>query len=66
MLALLNRVHDHLKGWRTVAFNGLVIAGAVVAYLANSSAVPAKYVLAVGVTNIVLRYVTTTPMGVKP
>jgi hypothetical protein len=64
-----------LKGWRTVALNAFVslvsLVALVAAYLdaANiASYLPPQYAwitLALGVANIVLRRLTTTPLGQK-
>lgn len=58
-----------MKGFRTIISNGLVVLAGIVAYLdmaGLSSILPPKYAwlpVAVGVLNIVLRYMTTTPVG---
>ena len=58
------------KGWRTLAFNGLLVLAAVAAFLDVNPMIeellPAKYAwmpLAIGVVNVVLRAITTTPIG---
>jgi uncharacterized membrane protein len=62
---------SYLKGWRTIAVNVVVVAAGVVAYLNDStlgSLLPPKYAwvpIAIGVANIVMRSVTTTPVGQK-
>lgn len=58
-----------MKGWRTLLANGLIVVAGIVAYLdmaGLSGILPARYAwlpVAVGVLNIVLRYMTTTPVG---
>lgn len=60
-----------MKGWRTLLANGLIVLAGIVAYLdmaGLSGILPSKYAwlpVAVGVLNIVLRYVTTTAVGKK-
>lgn len=64
-----------MKGWRTLTFNGLVVVGGVVAYLdatdlsALDAVLPdgagALLGIGIGVANVVLRMVTTTPVGKK-
>ena len=52
------------KGWRTVAVNLLTIGGALLAGPEMAQHVPPQYVIvAVGAINIVLRWLTTTPVG---
>jgi hypothetical protein len=51
-----------MKGYRTLLFNGLLIAAGVVSYLAGAS-LPAAWVIPVGIANVVLRMITTTPVG---
>ncbi|WP_448953086.1 hypothetical protein [Labrys neptuniae] len=60
-----------LKGWRTIALNGLLIAAAVVDYLNSStlgSVLPPNYAwvpIVIGVANILMRAATNTAMGKK-
>ena len=58
------------KGWRTIGFNILIVAAAVVAFLDQAdlaSIFPydaGPYILlGIGIANILLRMVTTTPVG---
>ena len=57
------------KGWRTLAFNGLLAVAGIFAYLdmaGLSTILPAKYSwvpIVVGVANIALRVITTSPIG---
>lgn len=59
-----------MKGWRTIAFNGAIAAGA--ALLPYAAGVDWTQVVSptwagiiVGGVNIALRYVTNTPVGSK-
>ncbi len=58
-----------MKGWRTLAMNGVVILGGVLAYLDTAGlrdVLPAHYAwvpIALGAVNVALRLVTTTPVG---
>lgn len=62
-----------MKGWRTIAFNAAVVVGGVVAYLdASDLSALDRFLpdgsgpllaIALGVANVALRYVTTTPVG---
>ena len=52
------------KGWRTVAINLLTIGGALLAGPEMAQHVPPHLVIVgVGAINIVLRWLTTTPVG---
>jgi hypothetical protein len=63
-----------LKGWRTALFNGLVAAGVVLGEILQfavgfnwesivSARQAAYVVLGINIANILLRAVTTTPIG---
>jgi len=58
-----------MKGWRTLAANGLVILAGVLAYLDAAGIgdlLPARYAwvpVALGAFNVALRIVTTGPVG---
>lgn len=61
-----------LKGWRTYLVNALNVIAAIVAFLAVfdwHSLMPARYamlmVMGLGILNIILRSMTTTPPAVK-
>jgi hypothetical protein len=65
-----------LKGWKTVLFNLgasspilLDIAGYLLNYPGVQGLIPEQYMgeyaLGIGVVNLFLRYITTTPMGEK-
>lgn len=65
-----------LKGWKTILFNiGAIspIALDLIGYLISNPNIQGlipegymdEYVLAMGVVNLILRYITTTPMGSK-
>lgn len=66
---------DLIKGWKTIAFNLLVVAAAVFAYLDSSASsylekfLPINYgwaaVVIIGVLNVILRTLTTTAVGKK-
>lgn len=62
-----------MKGWRTVVLNALLVLLAVTDYLVSASGIlpsvfsdpkqAAAIVVGVNVVNVVLRFVTTTPIG---
>lgn len=58
-----------LKGWRTLAANGLIVLAGVLAYLDTAglgALLPPRYAwlpVAVGALNVALRLVTTGPVG---
>ena len=58
-----------LKGWRTLAANGVVVLAGVLVYLDTSGIrdiLPPKYAwlpIALGALNVGLRLVTTGPVG---
>jgi hypothetical protein len=58
-----------MKGWRTLAANGLAILAGVLAYLDAAGLgdiLPARYAwvpVALGALNVALRIVTTGPVG---
>lgn len=64
-----------MKGWKTVMFNGLIVLGSVIAYLDIADftvldnflpkGTGALIGIGIGVVNIVLRAITTTPIGKK-
>lgn len=64
-----------LKGWRTIAFNVALAAAAVFEYLAASTGIVervisdpkqgALVVLGVSIVNVLLRFITTGPVGKK-
>lgn len=60
-----------MKGWRTLLANALIVLAGIIAYLdmaGLAAIIPPKYSwvpIAIGVLNIVLRYMTTTPVGKK-
>jgi hypothetical protein len=70
---MLSNLSNFLKGWRTVTFNIFTAGAGVIGYLDQSSSqlaaiIPQKLawiLIAIGVTNILLRYATTTPIGSK-
>jgi hypothetical protein len=60
---------DFLKGYKTVIFNSATAAAALAQYTDLVQIVAPEYVplalLVVGIANLVLRYLTTTPIGVS-
>jgi hypothetical protein len=60
---------NFLKGWRTTLFNVAVIIAGLAQYVDLINIIAPQYtplvLLAVGVANLVLRYLTDTPMGVS-
>jgi hypothetical protein len=55
---------NRLKGWKTVAFNVATMAAALLAWPGLADIVaPQWIVVATGAANLVLRYLTTTPIG---
>ena len=62
-----------MKGYRTVVINGIVTVGAVAAECADvpglehliGEQTAMKLIAGVAVANIVLRFITTTPVGKK-
>jgi hypothetical protein len=60
-----------LKGWRTLAANGVIVLAGVLAYLDTAgiaSVLPPKYAwvpIAIGAANVGLRLITTGPVGGK-
>ncbi len=58
-----------LKGWRTLAANGLIVLAGVLAYLDAAGLrdlLPPKYAwlpIALGALNVALRLITTGPVG---
>ena len=58
-----------LKGWRTLAANGLVVLAGVLAYLDTAGlheVLPSRYAwvpIALGALNVALRLLTTGPVG---
>ena len=59
---------NFLKGWRTTIFNIAVILAGLAEYVDLVNMIAPEYtplvLLVVGVANLVLRYLTDTPMGV--
>lgn len=78
MWAALVKFHDRLIGWRTILFNALpsiaLVAGELAQYLSTfrwedlgiTSHVAMLITLGFNVGNIMLRSITTTPVGVAP
>jgi hypothetical protein len=60
---------NFLKGYKTVVFNSATAVAALAQYTDLVQVVAPEYVplalLVVGVANLVLRYLTTTPIGVS-
>jgi len=55
-----------VKGWRTIAINVLSLAGVVFASDEIFRLVPPERALEIlGVVNILMRFVSTTPVGVQ-
>ena len=58
-----------IKGWRTLAANGVIVLAGVLAYLQTAGLndlIPPKYAwvpIALGALNVALRLVTTGPVG---
>ena len=58
-----------LKGWRTLAANGLIVLAGILAYLDTAGlrdVLPPSYAwvpIALGALNVALRLVTTGPVG---
>lgn len=54
-----------LKGWKTLAFNLALIAIPVIDYVTNNgqASISPAWLLGIGAVGIVLRAVTTTPIG---
>jgi hypothetical protein len=58
-----------LKGWRTLAVNGLIVLAGVLSYLDATGlrdVLPPRYAwvpIALGALNVALRLVTTGPVG---
>jgi hypothetical protein len=76
MVKEFKQVEKSLKGWKTIGFNlgamspFLVEFGAyLLGYSGFENLVPAEYLseyaLGMGVVNLVLRYMTSTPVGQK-
>jgi hypothetical protein len=59
---------NFLKGYKTVIFNSATALAALAQYADLVQVVAPEYVplvlLVVGIANLVLRYLTTTPIGV--
>jgi hypothetical protein len=60
---------NFLKGWKTTIFNIAVILAGLAEYVDLINTLAPEYtplvLLVVGVANLVLRYLTDTPMGVS-
>lgn len=60
---------NFLKGWRTTIFNIAVILAGLAEYVDIINMIAPEYtpliLLVVGVANLVLRYLTDTPVGVS-
>lgn len=58
-----------LKGWRTTIFNFAVIVASFAEYMEIISVASPQnaplIILAIGIANMVLRYMTTTPIASK-
>ncbi len=76
MVEKLKKVNKTFKGWKTIAFNSLAmspvaldILGYVLSYPSIQNIIPEgymdEYTLGIGVVNLILRYMTTTPVGQK-
>lgn len=53
-----------LTGWKTILFNGALVAVPVLDFLMDQGkgTIPVTWLLAIGAVGIVLRYLTTTPV----
>ena len=60
---------NFLKGWKTTVFNIAVILAGLAEYVDLINMIAPEYtplvLLVVGVANLVLRYLTDTPIGVS-
>ena len=60
---------NFLKGWRTAIFNIAVIIAGLAQYVDLINIIAPQYtplvILVIGVANLILRYLTDTPIGVS-